>query len=206
MKRLLILLLTLASFSSSHAQVKLEDVVKPGCKLIYAVSANGSNYDFIVTVKDLKGSSFDWEMSAPANQKGTIIHTAKAQKDAYKMYNYFASETKKLDDLTLSVWISQKVFNTLVKGEGIKMCMYDPLDEPQLMRNFGDGEFVIRVDGDAFRVNDKMIRFAKKTRTNTYVVDQSNDDYFTFYNSIKLPIILRMRDKFTLTLKEIKTK
>jgi hypothetical protein len=206
MKHLFILFLSVVTAATSRAQVNIEEYVKPGTRLVYTVSANGSSYDFVVTVKDLKGSSFDWEMGSPADQKGTIIHTPKALKEGYKLYNYFVPEIRTLDDKTLSVWISQKVFDALTKNtDGVKMCLYDPLDEPILMKNFGEGEFVIRINGEAHKLYDKMVRPAKKTKTGTFVIDQSNEDYFTYYNSPKLPIILRMRDKFFLTLKEIKT-
>jgi hypothetical protein len=206
MKKLILVCLTLIAATYSYAQVKLENLIKPGTRLVYAVNANGSTYDFVVTIKDVNGASFDWEMGSPADQKGTIIHTPKALKEGNKMYNYFVSETKTLDDQTLSVWISQKVYGILAKNtDAVKMCLYDPLDEPLFVKTFGDGEFVIRVNGEALRINDKMVRFAKKAKNGTWVIDQSNDDFFTYYNSATCPIILRMRDKFTLTLKEIKT-
>ncbi len=206
MKRLLFLLVFITAINTSHAQVKLEDIVKPGTRLVYTVTSDNTTYDFVVTIKDRKGTSFDWEMGSPADQKGTVIHTPKALKDGYKMFNYFHSETKKLDDLTLSVWLSQKVFNELVKNTGsVKVGMYDPTDEPLNMKISGDGEFVIRIDGKAEKIHDKMVRATKKGKTE-WLVDKSIDDYFTFYNSASFPIILRMRDKFYLTLKEIKTK
>ena len=125
MRNLIILFVCLFGAHAMSAQVKLEDIVKPGTKLIYGVNANGSTYDFIVTVVKLKPAvEFKWEMTAPINIEGTIIHTAKAMKSGNTMYNYFSPGSKTLDDNTLSVWLSQNVFEGMNKtGKGIEVKM-----------------------------------------------------------------------------------
>ena len=201
-----LLIVTVFSAANSYAQVKLEEIIKPGSRLIYQVTSGRGNYDFVITVKDLKGSSFEWEMGSPMDTKGTIIHTDKALQSAYKMYNYFQSETKKLDDQILSVWLSQKMFKDLTKAaEGVKVCMYDPLDEPKLMKYFMDGEFSVKIDGKGAKITDKVVRPAKKSGAK-WIIDPSNDDSFSYYNSASFPVILRMHTNFTSALKEIKTK
>lgn len=204
MKQLVLAVLTSACMSA-YGQVKLEEVVKPGTKLIYGVISDRGNYDFIVTVKDMKGSSFEWEMTAPINMKGEIIHTSKALKTAYKMYNYFQAETKTLDDQTMAVWLSEKMFKDITKGkDAVKVCMYNPLDEPSLMKDFQQGYLVIKVDGDGTAINDRFVKPAKKVK-DKWIMDMSSGDYFTYYNSPALPIIVRLHTNFTITLKEVQT-
>jgi hypothetical protein len=204
MKQLFILSFLLVAMSG-RAQVRLDEVVKPGTKLIYAVKSDRGNYDFIVTVKDIKGTSFTWEMTSPADMKGEIAHTAKALQNAYKMYNYFQSESKTLDDQSLSVWLSQKMFNELVKGtNAVKVCMRDPLAEPVLMKRFMDGELNIKVDGNGTMIYDKFVKPARKVK-DKWIIDPTLDEYFTYYPSATLPIIIRMGADFVITLKEVRT-
>jgi len=205
MKQLLLLTL-LAMTARSHAQVKLEDIVKPGTKLIYTINDNGNTYDFTVLVKDKNGASFDWQMGAPENKKGTINHTEKALKSAFKMYNFFQSETRTLDDRTLSLWLSQKTFSDLTKGtDAIKICMNQPTDEPAVMKYFMDGELVIKIDGNGAKIYGRMVKPAKKLKDGKWIIDPSSDDVFTYYNSASLPIVLRMHTTSYMTLKEIRT-
>ncbi len=205
MKQTLALLVFTAVVLSTKAQVKLEDLIKPGTKLIYAVKTYSSTYDFIVTIKDAGGMSFDWEMTSPADMKGTINHTKKALQNAYKMYNFFHSETRTLDDNTLSVWLSQKSYKALAKGDAVKVCMHNPTDVPVMMKQFMDGEFNVKIDGDGKKIYDKWVKPAKKVK-DKWIIDPTNDDAFTYYNSAKCPIILRMHADFELALKEVITK
>lgn len=205
MKQILTSFLLFALVTTATGQVKLEDVVKPGTKLIYEVTTEQSKYNFIVTVKDLKGTSFDWEMTRPADLKGTINHTAKALQNAFKMYNYFHSETRTLDDVTLSVWISQKFFKAFTKGDAVKICMNEPTAEPVDMKYIVDGDWLIKIDGDGTKIHDRIVKPARKVK-DKWIVDPTNDDYFSYYNSASFPIIVRMHTSFTIVLKEIKTK
>jgi hypothetical protein len=52
MKKLMFIMLLLFCAAQSNAQVRLEDIVKPGTQLIYGVESDGNKYDFIVTLKD----------------------------------------------------------------------------------------------------------------------------------------------------------
>ncbi len=204
MKRLFVLFFLCAALTT-HAQVKLEEIVKPGTRLIYTVKAYGDTYDFIVTVKDLKGESFDWEMTNSAKLHGTIHHTPKALQNAFKMYNYFQNEERTLDDVTLSVWLSQKIIKALIKGDAIKICMNSPTAEPATMKQFMDGEYQVKIDGNGYKMLDKWVKPAKKVK-DKWIVDPTSDDAFTYYNSATLPIILRMHTDFELALREVKTK
>lgn len=205
MKLLYALCFLLIASTGANAQVKMEEIIKPGTRLIYNVKTEQGSYDFIVTIKDIKGSSFDWEMTSPANMKGTINHTDKALLNAHKMYNFFHSETKTLDDQTLSVWLSQKNYKSLAKGDAVKVCMHNPTDDPAMMKQFQDGEFLIKVDGNGFKMFDKWVKPAKKVK-DKWIIDPTSDDSFTYYNSASFPVILRMHADFELALREIKTK
>ena len=94
MKKTTILFSLLITCILASAQVKLETIVKPGTKLIYAVESGSKKYDFIVTVKKLSPLVFDWQMTDPVNTSGTITHTAKAMISANTMYNFFSADPK----------------------------------------------------------------------------------------------------------------
>jgi hypothetical protein len=207
MKKLMFIMLLLFCAAQSNAQVRLEDIVKPGTRLIYGVESDGNKYDFIVTVKDKKGTSFEWEMTSPANMKGKIIHTPLAMQNGYKMWNYFQSETKKLDDQTLSVWISQKIFRALndPSGDPVKIGMYGLQDEPLDMANVKEMSSKIRVDGKDVTIGYRLV-MPVKLENNTWVIDKNNDDYLMFNNSASFPIIINMHDRFMLVLKEVRSK
>jgi hypothetical protein len=191
---------------AGRAQVKLEEVVKPGTKLIYSVKNDLGTFDFIVTIKDMKGTGFTWVMTAPANMNGEVIHSVKALKDAFKVYSLYQSETKTLDDKSLGIWISKKMFDDLTKGlTAIKVCLNNPLDEPIFMKQFMDGDLVLKVDGNGTKIHDKFVKPARKVK-DKWIIDPVNDDFFTYYNSAAFPIIMRLHNGFmTMTLKEVKT-
>ena len=138
-------------------------------------------------------------------RRGSVTHTTKAIQNAYKMYNYFQEEDKALDDQTLAFWLSQKVIKALIKGDPVKICMNSPTAEPATMKQFMDGEFLIKLDGNGFKMYDKWVKPAKKVK-DKWIIDPSSDDMFTYYNSIEFPIILRMHTDFELSLREVKTK
>jgi hypothetical protein len=146
-------------------------------------------------------------MTSPANMKGKIIHTPLAMQNGYKMWNYFQSETKKLDDQTLSVWISQKIFRALndPSGDPVKIGMYGLQDEPLDMANVKEMSSKIRVDGKDVTIGYRLV-MPVKLENNTWVIDKNNDDYLMFNNSASFPIIINMHDRFMLVLKEVRSK
>ncbi len=188
----------------SFAQVTLQSLIKPGTKLIYAVEANGQNYDFIVTVKALTPALiFDWQMTDPVNTNGTITHTANAMISANTMYNYFSSGSKMLDDNTISVWLSKNTFTNLMKkGKGamMKMNTNESLTKMGTYKEDPD-ELHIIVNGEKETVEEELAK-----ELNEEGAPKGDDTFFTFYNSAKMPIILRMKNGFYIALKEIKTK
>lgn len=195
-----LLLLSIFSF----AQVNLQSLVKPGTKLIYAVETNEQKYDFIITVKALVPAVvFDWEMTDRTNNNGTITHTPQAMISANTMYNYFAPGPKTLDDNTLSIWLSKNIFAGLMKpGKGIMMSM-NIGDRPKKMGTYAEDneELKILVNGEKETVEEELAK-----ELNAEGAPVGGDVFFTFNNSAKMPVILRMRNEFYIVLKEIKTK
>lgn len=205
MKKLLslsgLLLFTVVTF----AQANIQALVKPGTKLIYAVEANEQRYDFIVTVKKLTPAvEFDWEMTESAAGKGSIIHTPEAMLTGNTMYNYFSPGTKKLDDQTLSVWLSKATFAALKKeGKGAMMKMNTD-GQLKKMGTYSEKESELKVviDGEKETIEEKLV--AELNDAGAPVAKE--ETFFSFFDSAKMPIILRMRNGFYIVLKEIKTK
>lgn len=187
----------------SFAQVSLESLVKPGTKLIYAVVAGEQKYDFIITIKALTPALvFDWQMTDPINTRGTITHTAKAMIIASTMNNYFSPGEKTLDDNTISVWLSKNVYAGLIKNGKSVLMQMNTGEEPKNMGMFTENkELKIIVNGEKDTVDEEIVKELNNDGRPT-----ANEDYFTFYRSAKLPIILRMQNGFNIVLKEIKTK
>ena len=202
MKKITVLFsLVIISFLSS-AQAKIETLVKPGSKLIYAVESGTKKYDFIVTVKKLSPLVFDWQMTDPVNMSGTITHTAKAMVSANTMYNYFSPGPKKLDDRTISVWLSKNAFNGLMKASKGYMIKMNTDAVPTKMGTFtGALDLEIIVNGEKQTIQEEL---ANELSENNIPTGDGN--FFTFYSSPKLPIITRMRNNFYLSLKKIQTK
>jgi len=204
MKKILMLQALLLMLTFSFAQVNLQTLVKPGTKLIYAVEAGEQKYDFIVTVKVLVPALvFDWEMTNDNKSSGTITHTAPAMIAANTLYNYFSPGAKTLDDNTLSVWISKNTFTALTKGTRSVMLKMNTNEAAKKMgvAKEDPAELKIIVNGEKETVEEF-------TASDMNAAGASAEDqvYFTFSNSPKMPIILRMKNGFYISLKEIKTK
>jgi hypothetical protein len=204
MKKIFFLFSLLILSILSFAQVNLQTLVKPGTKLIYAVEAGEQKYDFIVTVKALVPALiFDWEMTNDNKSSGTITHTAPAMISGNTMYNYFAPGTKTLDDNTLSVWISKNTFTGLTKGTKTVILQMNTNEGAKKMgvTKEDPAELKIMVNGEKETVEG--FTASDLDAANAPAEEQV---YFTFSNSPKMPIILRMKNGFFIALKEIKTK
>ncbi len=204
MKKAFFFFSLLAISAFSFAQVNLQTLVKPGTKLTYAVEAGEQKYEFIVTVKALLPALlFDWEMTDRANNNGTITNTAAAMLSANTMYNYFSPGEKSLDDNTLSVWLSKNSFTGLTKGSKSVMLKMNTNEEVKKMGVTEEDpkELKIIVNGEKETVEE----FTAKD-LNALHAPAEDQVYFTFATSAKMPIILRMKNGFYITLKEIKTK
>lgn len=203
MKKILLLPALLLVTIFSFAQVTLQSLVKPGTKLIYAVEAGSQKYDFIITVKALTPAVvFDWQMTDPVNTNGSITHTAAAMASANTMYNYFSGGAKTLPNDQISVWLSKATFTGLVKaGKGTMMRMNTGEGLKKMGTYTGSNELEILVNGEKETIEEELAN-----ELNEEGLPGSGDTFFTFYNSAKMPIILRMRNGFYIALKEIKTK
>jgi hypothetical protein len=203
MKRIIFLTALLISSFFSFGQVTLESLVKPGTKLIYAVVSGEQKYDFIVTVKALTPALvFDWQMTDPINTSGSITHTTQGMTSANSMYNLFSPGPKTLDDNTISVWLSKNTYAGLIKPNKGVMIKMNTGESPRKMGTYSDEtEIKIIVDGEKETVEEHMVKELNEAGEPTVA-----EDYFTFYKSAKMPIILRMQNGFYIALKEIKTK
>ena len=203
MKKIFFLFSLLIICFTSFAQVNLQSLVKQGTKLIYAVESNGQKYDFIVTVIALAPALvFDWEMTDRENNNGKITHTAQAMISANTMYNYFAPGVKTLDDEMISVWLSKNSFTGLTKGKKSIMMKMNTGDAPKNMGTYTDSkELKILVNGEKETVEEEIA-----SELNNEGKPTGNESFFTFNNSAKMPVILRMQNGFYIALKEIKTK
>ncbi|MBK9533254.1 MAG: hypothetical protein IPO42_15945 [Chitinophagaceae bacterium] len=205
MKKIFLLSMLITASAISFAQVTLQSLVKPGTRLIYAVMANGEKYDFIVTVKALTPALvFDWQMTNAANSSGTITHTPQAMLSANTMYNYFAPGAKTLSDDMISVWLSKNTFTGLTKGSRSVLLRMNTGETPKKMgmTEADAKEVKILVNGEKETVEEQMAIVLNDAGT------PKNDDetFFSFNNSAKMPVIIRMNNGFYLALKEIKTK
>lgn len=186
------------------AQVNLQTLVKPGTKLIYAVEAGAEKYDFIITVKALVPALvFDWEMTNEKKSIGTIAHTAAAMISANTLYNFFSPGAKTLDDNTLSVWISKNTFTGLTKGSKAVMLKMNTNESPKKMGVTKEDPTELKVI-----INGEKETVEEFTANDLNALNAAPEDqvYFTFATSAKIPIILRMKNGFSITLKEVKTK
>jgi len=205
MKKIFLLSMLITVSAISYAQVTLQSLVKPGTRLIYAVVANGEKYDFIVTVKALNPALvFDWQMTNASNSSGTITHTTQAMVSANTLYNYFAPGAKTLGDDMTSVWLSKNTFTGLTKGSRSVMMIMNTGEAPKKMgmTDADTKELKILVNGEKETVEEQMAIVLNDAGA------PKNDDetYFTFNNSAKMPVILRMNNGFYIVLKEIRTK
>lgn len=203
MKKIILLYALLIFCVLSFAQVRLESLVKPGTKMIYAVESGEQKYDFIVTVKALLPALiFDWQMTEPVNTSGTITHTATAMVAGVTMYNYFSPGSKMLDDNSISVWLSKNSLTGLTKAGKWIMMKMNTGEAPKKMGSYTESkELKILVNGEKETVDEELAK-----ELNEEGLPKGEEEFFTFYNSSKLPIILRMRNGFYIALKEIKTK
>ena len=200
-----LLLVSLFSF----AQVNIQGLIKPGTKLIYAVEANGLKYDFIVTIKALNPAVvFDWQMTDREGNYGTITHTPTAMISGNTMYNYFSPGLKTLDDNTLSVWISKNTFTALTKKPMSAMISMNTNESPKTMgiteaeaERDDLSQLKIIVNGEKETIEEKI---AVELNAEGHAI--ADGAMFSFFNSAKMPIILRMKNEFSIVLKEIRTK
>ena len=182
---------TVVLFSAAFASSNPKEIIKIGTKLVYDVNYYGSNYEITVTVKDNTDDyHFDWYMSAPATQKGTLNLSKDAIENATGIFSYFTNGEINLADQCCIV-LSRKMYDAF-KGNGsmeintdkkknILTIFGNPYDHTQ---NFG-------------YKNDFSNEFDCRT------VNDGGDYQITYVNDANFPLIVEMKLDWSLKLKNI---
>ncbi|HNU87594.1 MAG TPA: hypothetical protein PKJ94_04870 [Ferruginibacter sp.] len=200
MKKPFLLLVLLALYSFCFSQVNLVTLIKPGTQLVYLVQSGEQQYYFMVKVKTVAPAvTFDWEMTEPASMKGSITHTATAMASATTMHNMFTPGDVTLDDNTISVWLSKATYTNLRKSAA--MLSINQGEAPKKMGLTGESKVVkILLDAQKETIEEEI---AKEFNADGNPI--KTDEFISFYNSVKMPVILRMKNAtFAITLKEIR--
>lgn len=200
MKKSFLFLALLALCNFCFSQANLLTLVKPKTQLVYLVQSGDQTYYFMVTVKAITPAvAFDWEMTEPASIKGSITHTATAMTSATVMHNMFKPGDVTLDDNTISVWLSKATYAGLRKTGAM------------LSMNEGEAPKKIGLTGESKEI--KILLNAQKETVEEEIAKEldaegnpkKTDEFISFYNSPKMPVILRMKNSmFSITLKEIR--
>lgn len=187
MKKLFTLICLLFALATSAQTLAL----KAGSVLTYAVTANGNNYNFIITIKNWEGDRvFDYEMTAPVSQTGNVTITSAALAGASGQNNKFAGGTISLNDKT-TVWISKMVFDGLKKDFQARISC-DGESPVTLLNNYED-ICAVKVDGKELRLNI------------IYAEEQSGKPYkYWILNDAANPLIIKMDLGWTIQLIDVK--
>ena len=173
-----------------------------GDQLIYHVEAGTNEYDFIVKPIKLSSSgiSFDYEMTAPANRKGTINMSKDALESATAMYNNFDGGSVNLTD-QVSVFASKAMLNAAAEGLG---GFY--LDGPD-----GDAEDFTTLQGNTSELNNSTyLKLVKTVAGKEYSLDgpimenENGTKTVRFTDGGGFPFITYLQTNFTVYLTEIK--
>lgn len=156
-----------------------------------------------VVVKKIDPFIFEYEVIDSANAKGTITHTKAGMKNGIVLHNDFTTGDKVLDDKTISGILSQKIFENLSKRKRRPVTIFlKGLSSEPVRIGFADREedFIVRVNGKQVTIKQEYAR-AKIKFHNKF--ETTGENYFTYYNSAKLPLILKMRTGFYIELLDI---
>lgn len=194
MKQLLLIAFSLAIFAAAKAQTpdgENKVQIKEGTKLVYDVNAQGSQYQFIVTVKRLKeGVGFDWEMTAPVNKKGIVEMTPEALQSATALMNYFTGGDLKLTDQT-TVWVSKAVWTDMHDEDEMTDIVLDSEETETFLRFDGDKKYAAKYNGSTVNLTVSDLK------------SLLTDNVITVWENENFPIILSMNLGWTIKLKEI---
>jgi hypothetical protein len=168
-----------------------KDILKKGTKLVYDVNYNGTQYEFIVTIKDQQETyTFDWSMGVPVNKSGTVSITQDALENADGLFNYFSSGSIHLADQSCFM-LSRKMYNAFSdKGS---MIVYTNKKANEY------SEF-----GNAY--NHTQTFDYKNSETQEFycrTVTDKDDYQITYVNDASFPLIIEMNLGWTLKLKTI---
>jgi hypothetical protein len=189
--------------TASIAQERLEQLVKPGTKLMYRIDLKVKSYDMRVVVKSLNPFVFDYEIIDSLNARGTITHTKGGISNGVILHNNFTAGNKVLDEKTTSLWLSDRVYSNLSKHKRRPIKMFlNGLSGEQSNIGFAKGEkdFMVRVNGKQITIQQEYAKPKIKFNRN---FETTGEEYFSYYNSAKLPLILKMRTNFYIELLDI---
>lgn len=160
--------------------------LKAGTKLVYTVD---NDYDFTVTVKNLKkGVVFNFSMKK-GMRTGNITITPEAFENATKENNYFHSGDETYTDKT-TVWVSKVVYNSLKNKKPISI---NPFEGAETLSFVGEEIMNVKIDG---KIMALPVLHGKTDRGSEYWI----------LDNPKSPLILHMILNFDVAISEIITK
>ncbi len=170
--------------------------VNKGDKLVYAITANGNTYDFIVTLNKYSyenGIDFNYEMTNANHTTGHIEIPANEKNNAKKYLNYFKGGDATLIGAT-TVWMSYENFMDM------------PNNKTQMTFDNGLEEIFYKPENNA--ATPTIIFKGKKVKLEAFTInnaeDGKGDKTLTIHNTSANPLIIIMDIGFAVELKEIK--
>lgn len=173
-----------------------------GDQLVYRVEAGQNEYDFIVTPTKLSktGISFNYEMTAPANKKGTITMNEEALTSSMAMYNQFGGGAVNLTD-QVSVFASKAMMDAASEGIG-EFMVYGPQR---------DGQSFLTLDGNTSELNGSTyLKVVKTVAGKDYSFDgpilenEDGSEAIRFADGGEFPFIIYMVTNFKVYLTEVR--
>lgn len=170
-------------FNSKHSTFQ----VKPGDILVYTVTNNGEQYDFVVRVKQY-GNAINFDYDVPQkNQKGNISVSNSSVAGGNSYANYFATSTVPENS---SVWLSKQNWRDLASKD------------KKTSMNFGTGtETFVREDASTLKIKYKG---RSKILTTYNIANENSGKTFSVLTDEKNPLIVSMNSGWTMTLKEVR--
>ncbi len=203
------MIICLFLFSAANAQVNLEEIIKPGTQLhyLYYPSGDSNAYNLSITIKNLYPVPvFEWQLDLIPSKKGVITHSAAEMKTGSSFYYFFREKAPLSKPGSLTLWLSQQLFMKLTNDNSapVNVGLYGKNKPPVAMKTFKDAvEFSYLLDGKVIAIKEKLV---KRVEQNGKEKAGSDSGFFTFNNSAKLPLIMRLHAGFYLELQEITTK
>jgi len=180
--------ITIVTFSCFSQN--LSDYLDKDTKLRYYLHNSGNDYEFIVEVKSLGDEiEFDWWMTRPASNEGSVKMTKNALDSAIFQQNSFHGGYDELTNTT-TVWVSKKVYNALKNKESIEIY---PEDNREILSYVSDYDYSVLVDG-------------KEIIVKTLYAEGDMGDKFWILDDPQNPVILKMVVSFNIEIGEIMTK
>jgi len=167
----------------------LSDYLDNDSKLRYYLHNSGNDYEFIIDIKSLGDEiEFDWWMTRPASNEGSVKMTEDALNNAISQKNSFHGGYDELSYQT-TVWVSKKVYNALKNKHSIEVY---PEGSEEMLSYVSDYDYPVIVDG-------------KKIVVKTLYAEGDLGDKFWILDDAENPVILKMVVSFNIEIGEIMT-